>query len=137
MHKVAIIEKIHQDGIELLKNNPDFEFKLIEDASEENLIKVLPNFDACTLRVSKLNEKILSNCKNLKVISRHGVGYDNVDLNYLKKNNIALLITATANAVAVAEHVIYMMLSISKSIDKYDQEVRIGNFKRMPHQLKL
>ena len=130
MHKVAIIEKIHQDGIDLLKNNPDFEFKLIEDSSEENLIKVLPDFDACTLRVSKLNEKILSHCKNLKVISRHGVGYDNVDLNYIKKNNITLLITATANAVAVAEHVIYMMLSISKSINKYDQEVRIGNFKK-------
>ena len=66
MHKVAIIEKIHQDGINLLKNNPAFEFEIIEDASEENLIKVLPNFDACTLRISKLNEKILSNCKNLK-----------------------------------------------------------------------
>ena len=130
MHKVAIIEKIHQDGINLLKNNSAFEFEIIEDASEENLIKVLPNFDACTLRVSKLNEKILSNCKNLKVISRHGVGYDNVDLNYIKKNKITLLITATANAVAVAEHVIYMMLSISKSINQYDQEVRIGNFKK-------
>ena len=98
--------------------------------SEENLKKVLPNFDACTLRVSKLNEKIMSNCKKLKVISRHGVGYDNVDLNYLKKNNIALLITAKANAVAVAEHVIFMMLSISKSINQYDQEVRNGNFKK-------
>ena len=130
MHKVAIIEKIHQDGINLLKNNPAFEFEIIEDSSEENLIKVLPNFDACTLRVSKLNEKILSNCKNLKVISRHGVGYDNVDLDYIKRNNITLLITATANAVAVAEHVIYMMLSISKSIHQYDQEVRIGNFKK-------
>ncbi len=130
MHKVAIIEKIHPDGIELLKNNPEFEFELIEDISEENLIKNLPNFDACTLRVSKLNEKILSKCKKLKVISRHGVGYDNVDLNYLKDNNISLLITATANAVAVAEHVIYMMLSISKSINRYDQEVRIGNFKK-------
>ena len=130
MHKVAIIEKIHQDGIDLLKNNPAFEFEIIEDTSEENLFKVLPNFDACTLRVSKLNEKILSNCKNLKVISRHGVGYDNVDLNYIKKNKITLLITATANAVAVAEHVIYMMLSISKSINQYDQEVRIGNFKK-------
>ena len=130
MHKVAIIEKIHQDGINLLKNNPAFEFEIIEDVSEENLIKVLPNFDACTLRVSKLNEKILSKCKNLKVISRHGVGYDNVDLDYIKKNKITLLITATANAVAVAEHVIYMMLSISKSINQYDQEVRIGNFKK-------
>ena len=130
MHKVAIIEKIHQDGINLLKDNPAFEFEIIEDSSEENLIKVLPNFDACTLRVSELNEKILSNCKNLKVISRHGVGYDNVDLDYIKRNNITLLITATANAVAVAEHVIYMMLSISKSINQYDQEVRIGNFKK-------
>ena len=130
MHKIAIIEKIHQDGINLLKNNPAFEFKIIEDSSEKNLIKVLPNFDACTLRVSKLNEKILSKCKNLKVISRHGVGYDNVDLNYIKKNKITLLITATANAVAVAEHVIYMMLAISKSINQYDQEVRIGNFKK-------
>ena len=130
MHKVAIIEKIHQDGIDLLKNNTAFEYEIIEDASEENLIKILPNFDACTLRVSKLNEKILSKCKNLKVISRHGVGYDNVDLNYIKKNKITLLITATANAVAVAEHVIYMMLSISRSINQYDQEVRIGNFKK-------
>ena len=130
MHKIAIIEKIHQDGIDQLKKNPGFEFEIIEDTSEKNLIKVLPNFDGCTLRVSKLSEKILSNCKNLKVISRHGVGYDNVDLNYIKKNNITLLITATANAVAVAEHVIYMMLSISKSINQYDREVRIGNFKK-------
>ena len=130
MYKVAIVEKIHQDGLDLLKKNPNFELELIEDISEENLIKVLPNFDACTLRVSKLSEKILINCKNLKVISRHGVGYDNIDLDYIKKNNITLLITATANAVAVAEHVIYMMLTISKSINQYDQEVRIGNFKK-------
>ena len=32
---------------------------------------------------------------NLKVISRHGVGYDNVDIKFLKKNNITLLVTAT------------------------------------------
>ena len=40
------------------------------------------------------------------------------------------MITATANAVAVAEHVIYMMLTISKSINQYDNEVRLGNFKK-------
>tara|TARA_B100000886_G_C20407550_1_gene485523 strand:- start:180 stop:1136 length:957 start_codon:yes stop_codon:yes gene_type:complete len=130
MYKVAIIQKIHQDGIDLLKNNPNFEYEIIEDASEQNLIKVLPNFDACTLRVSNLNKRIMSNCKRLRVISRHGVGYDNVDLDYIKKNKITLLITATANAIAVAEHVIYMMLSISKGINKYDHEVRIGNFKK-------
>ena len=60
----------------------------IEDVSKENLIKELPKFDGVTLRVAKLGPEILSNCKKLKVISRHGVGYDNVDLKYLKSNNI-------------------------------------------------
>ena len=130
MKKIAVIEKIHNDGLELLKKNPGYDYELITDTSEENLIEKLPEFDACTLRVSKLNENILKHCPKLKVISRHGVGYDNVDLNYIKRKEITLLITATANAIAVAEHVIYMMLSISKSINQYDTEVRSGNFKK-------
>ena len=130
MKKIAVIEKIHKDGLEILEKNSDYKYEIITDVSEENLIRKLPEFDGCTLRVSKLNENILKHCNNLKVISRHGVGYDNVDLPFIKKKNITLLITATANAVAVAEHVIYMMLSISKSINKYDNEVRLGNFKK-------
>ena len=130
MYKIAIIEKIHEDGLKLLDLNTNYEYEIITDVSEENLIKKLPAFDACTLRVSKLNENILKHCPKLKVISRHGVGYDNVDLNYIKRKKITLLITATANAIAVAEHVIYMMLSISKSINQYDSEVRSGNFKK-------
>jgi len=129
-YKIAIIEEIHKDGIELLDKHPNFEYELISDVSEKNLIEKLPNFDACTLRVSKLDENILKHCPNLKAISRHGVGYDNVDLNYIKKNKISLLITATANAVAVAEHVLSMFLSLSKSIIRYDEEVRVGNFKK-------
>ena len=103
---------------------------MITDVSDENLIRRLPEFDACTLRVTKLNEKILKHCPKLKVISRHGVGIDNVDLNYIKKNNISLLITATANAVAVAEHVMTMFLALSKSVKEYDTEVRKGNFEK-------
>jgi len=136
MYKIAIIEKIHEDGINLLENHPKFDYEIIEDTSEQNLIEKLPNFDACTLRVSKLDEKILKHCKKIKVISRHGVGYDNVDLNYIKKNNISLLITATANAVAVAEHVITMFLALSKNVDTYDKEVRVGNFKSNASKIK-
>jgi len=130
MKKIAIIEQIHKDGLDILEKNSGFHYELITDVSEENLIEKLPEFDGCTLRVTKLNKNILKNCPKLKVISRHGVGYDNVDLDYVKNNNITLLITATANSVAVAEHVIYMMLSISKSINRYDQEVRSGYFKK-------
>ena len=129
MKKIAIIENIHKDGLELLNKHSDYEYEIINDVSEANLIKRLPKFDACTLRVIKLNSRILSNCKKLKVISRHGVGYDNVDLNFIKKNNISLLITATANASAVAEHVLSLILSLSKQTLKYDKEVRDGNFK--------
>ena len=136
MYKVAIIEKIHEDGINLLENHPKFDYEIIEDTSEQNLIEKLPKFDACTLRVSKLDEKILKHCKKIKVISRHGVGYDNVDLNYIKKNNISLLITATANAVAVAEHVITMFLTLSKNVETYDKEVRAGNFKSNASKIK-
>ena len=136
MYKIAIIEQIHQDGLAILENHPKFNYEIIEDTSEKNLIEKLPNFDACTLRVSKLDEKILKHCKKIKVISRHGVGYDNVDLNYIKKNNISLLITATANAVAVAEHVITMFLALSKNVDTYDKEVRVGNFKSNASKIK-
>ena len=96
MFKIGIIERIHQNGIDLLKNNKKFQYEIIDDVSEKNLIKKLPEFDGITLRVAKLNSDILSKCKKLKVISRYGVGYDNVDINFLKNNNIKLLITATA-----------------------------------------
>ena len=134
-NKIAIIEEIHKDGIELLDKHPNFEYELISDVSEKNIIEKLPNFDACTLRVSKLDEKILKHCPKLKAISRHGVGYDNVDLNYIKNNKISLLITATANAVAVAEHVLSMFLSLSKSLIRYDEEVRTGNFKKNANKI--
>lgn len=130
MHKIAIIENFHKSGLELLDNNKNFSYEIINDVTEENLIKKLPNFDGCTLRVSKLNKKILQHCPNLRVISRHGVGYDNVDTEFLKEKKITLCITNNANAIAVAEHVMYMMLSISKGIISHDQSVRKGLFKK-------
>ena len=130
MNKIAIIEEIDKEGLKLFDNNPNFSYEIITDTSEDNLIKILPNFDGCSLRVSKLTSKILSVCKNLKIISRHGVGYDNINLDYIKKNNITLTITATANATAVSEHVMYMMLVLSKAKLTYDNEVRSGSFKK-------
>ena len=130
MFNIGIVENFHKDGIKLLEDHPNFAYEIIDDVSKENLIKELPKFDGLTLRVAKLGSDILMKCNKLKVISRHGVGYDNIDINYLKKNNITLLITATGNALAVAEHVMYMMLSLSKGVNLYDTEVRSGNFKK-------
>ena len=130
MFKIGIIQNIHPEGLKLFNSFSNYEFEIVDDLSVNNLKKKLPLYDGITLRTSKLNSNLLSVAKNLKVISRHGVGYDNVDTTYLKQNNINLLITTTANAYAVSEHVFYMMLTISKNYLNLDAEVRSGNFKK-------
>ena len=131
MPKIAIVDTIHQDGIDLLKNNSKFECEIIKDLSKKNLISKLPDFDGITLRRGKIDSEILEKCKKLKVISRHGVGYDNVDTNFLKKNNITLLVTGTTASTSPAEHIMFMILNISKGIGLYDQAVRDGKFESM------
>ncbi|MBT3777556.1 MAG: hydroxyacid dehydrogenase, partial [Pelagibacteraceae bacterium] len=84
--------------------------------------------DGILLRTAKLEENILSRCNNLKIISRHGVGYDNVDIKYLNHNKIALGITSTSNAVSVAEHVLTSFLYLTKNIHLSDQLTREGRF---------
>ena len=133
MYKIAIVDKMHEDGINLLKNNSKFKCEIIEDLSKKNLISKLPAFDGITLRRGKVDAEILEKCKNLKVISRHGVGFDNVDVKFLKKNNIKLLVTATTTSISPAEHIMFMILNISKSFDLFDKSVRDGKFETVMH----
>ena len=133
MPKIAIVDKIHTDGIKLLEDNPKFQYEIIEDLSKKNLISKLAAFDGITLRRGKIGVEILEKCKNLKVISRHGVGYDNVDTKFLKENNITLLVTSTTASASPAEHIMFMILNISKGIDLYDKAVRSGKFETIMH----
>ena len=126
--KIAIIGKVHQDGWNAFKQNK-FKCFEINNFEENNLKKELLDVDAILLRTSNLNSNVLSECKNLKIIARHGVGYDNVDLEYLNKNRIALGITSTSNAVSVAEHVLTSFLYLTKNIHLSDKLTREGNFK--------
>ena len=130
MIRIGIIQNIDIQGTNILKNKKNFEYEIIDDLSKENLLKKLPLFDGITLRTLRLDVDLLEKAKRLKVISRHGVGFDNIDTTFLKQKNISLLITATANAYAVSEHVFYMMLTISKNYLNLDAEVRLGNFKK-------
>tara|TARA_E500000331_G_scaffold248113_1_gene238517 strand:- start:672 stop:1631 length:960 start_codon:yes stop_codon:yes gene_type:complete len=133
MPKIAIVDKMHNDGIQLLKNNSKFECELIEDLSKENLISKLSNFDGITLRRGKIDSEILEKCRNLKVISRHGVGYDNIDIKVLKEKKITLLVTGTTTSISPAEHIMFMMLNISKSFNLFDNAVRNGKFDTIMH----
>lgn len=130
MKKVLIIEKIHKSGIKLIENRDDFSYEVVENLEINFLKNKLKDCDAVCLRVFKFNKELIEVATKLKIISRHGVGYDNVDIETVKKKNITLAITAKANASSVAEHVFFMMLSISRGIDIYDKCVREGNFSK-------
>jgi len=125
--KIAIIGSIHQSGLNILKEN-NFDILEIVNLEINSLKKELEEVDGIVLRTAELKENVLSKCKNLKIIARHGVGYDNVDINFLNKNNIALGITGTSNAVSVAEHVMTMFLYLTKKINISDSLVKKGDF---------
>ena len=128
MKKILIIQDIDNKGKELLSNHPDYEFEVINDVNDPELKKKIIDCDGASLRTSKLPGEIINLGKKLKIISRHGVGYDNIDLETCKKKDITIAITATANAVAVAEHVMFMLLNISKRKNMYDDCVKNGDF---------
>ena len=127
--KVAVLGKVDQKGLSFLREN---EFKVIEIENFEiqNLKEQLKDVDGILLRTTKLDKEILQHCDNLKIISRHGVGYDNVDLDFLNENKIALGITSTSNAVSVAEHVLSFFIYLTKKLSLSDSLVKEGNFEK-------
>lgn len=137
---ILIIQPIHEAGIKLLENNPNYNYEIIEEIKLEDIKNKIQNCDGLSIRTAKLPGEIIDLGKKLKVISRHGVGYDNVDLAAIKKNKITLTITATANAVAVAEHVMFMLLNICKRKSMYDDAVKNGKFNdrnKLPKTIEL
>tara|TARA_B100000676_G_C18061493_1_gene838085 strand:- start:414 stop:1379 length:966 start_codon:yes stop_codon:yes gene_type:complete len=126
--KILVIQPIHKAGIDLLENHPQYEFEVIENINSKNIISKISECDALSIRTAKLSAELINKTNKLKIISRHGVGYDNIDIQSSKKKNITLAITATANAVAVAEHVMFMLLNISKRKNMYDSCVKSGRF---------
>ena len=128
MFKIGVIDKINSKGLKLLKDNNNFQYEIVTDLSKENLLQKLPNYDGITLRRGKIDRELLEKCTKLKVISRHGVGYDNVDINYIKENDIKLLVTDSSTSTSPAEHIMFMILSIYKGVSLFDDIVRKGDF---------
>ena len=140
MKKILVIQPIHEEGINLLKNNSNFEYEVVDNVDTEFLRSKIKDCDGISIRTAKLSGDVIEAANNLKIISRHGVGYDNIDLEVSKKKNITLAITATANAVAVAEHVMFMTLNISKRGSMYDDTVKNGKFNernKLPKTVEL
>ena len=125
--KVAILGTVHPKGLGFLREN-DLQVIEVKNFENQSLKEELKFVDAILLRTSILDKNILQHCDNLKIISRHGVGYDNVDLDYLNERKIALGITSTSNAVSVSEHVMSFFIYLTKNLSLSDSYVKQGNF---------
>jgi D-3-phosphoglycerate dehydrogenase len=76
-----------------------------------------------------LTRRVLSAAKHLKVISKTGAGYDSVDMDAANELGIAMIVSKGANADAVAEHTLAMMLSLARELPRFDRDLRKGIWK--------
>jgi D-3-phosphoglycerate dehydrogenase / 2-oxoglutarate reductase len=127
MPKVLIIQPFHDDGMKLFETRPDVAYEVVDGALEE-LAEKIADADGVTIRTTPLPAEVLDRALRLKVVSRHGVGYDNIDVDALSRRRIPLAIAADANATAVAEHTLYFMLALAKQGLRYDRATREGGW---------
>lgn len=112
------------DIIEMLS---DYEVLMNESGRpfvENELNELIRDVDGIIVGVDKITKEILDNAKKLKVITKYGVGLDNIDIEYAKKLGIKITYTPGANKESVADLVFTMILELSRQLFKMDKIVR-------------
>ncbi len=115
MANILITEKMDDIAEKTLRDaghNVILGWNLSADELNENL----KTADAILVRIMNLHGDLIADNANLKIISKHGVGLDNIDLNFTKKKGIEVTVTPGANSQAVAEHTVTMMMALAKNL---------------------
>ena len=122
MVKILINDGIHPDGKALLEKAG---YQVDTDkVAQEDLSKVLPNYDAIVVRsATKVRQELIDACPKLKIIARGGVGLDNIDVKYARDKNIQVMNTPAASSQAVAELVFGHLYSIARSLHTANREM--------------
>jgi D-3-phosphoglycerate dehydrogenase len=128
MHRILVVQPLHPEAMALLDARPDIEYTVLTDASEANLLANIAGVEAITLRDAPLPRSVVSAADELRVVSRHGVGYDNVPVDLLTERGIPLTLVGAANAVSVAEQTMLLMLAAARMSIVLDTAVRDGDF---------
>lgn len=128
--KVLILGALHPDGMALFEGRDDVEVRLLEDVSQENVLRHVPGTHGIAVRVAKITREIVEAAGCLEVVSRHGVGYDSVDVAACTGNGVRLAIAPRANAPSVAEQAMMFLLALAKQVAAFDPMVRRGDWAR-------
>ncbi|RWO22137.1 hydroxyacid dehydrogenase [Mesorhizobium sp.] len=124
MPHVLVAGKLHPSGIELLDASPGVTYEYVEDVSEPSYAPLIGKADGLVIRTQPLSAPTVARAERLKIVSRHGVGYDAVDLPSLNRRGIALAIVGDVNTVSVAEHAMMLLLAATKRLIRADRSVR-------------
>jgi len=110
---VLIIGRIHPAGSDLLAGRHDLVVTQIEQDPRTVAVHMTAA-DAVIVRTALIDADIIASANRLRLVARHGVGYDNVDVDALTARRIPLATVGDANSLTVAEHTLHMMLMLAK-----------------------
>ena len=127
-YKVLVVQGLHEQGLEMLKQRSDIEFNVLLSDDENEILEAAKDVNGITVRTAQITEKIINSSKNLQVISRHGVGYDSINLKSLNNKKIPLTIAAHSNMISVSEQAIFFLLALNKNVFYYDDFTRKGDW---------
>jgi D-3-phosphoglycerate dehydrogenase / 2-oxoglutarate reductase len=127
--KIIVAEKISPAAVRLLQE-PGWTVHTAEQVAGK-LAEELETADALIVRSAvQADAKLLEHAKRLRVIGRAGVGVDNIDLEAATHKGIAVMNTPGANAVAVAEQTLGMMLAMARQLCRADALMHAGKWEK-------
>jgi D-3-phosphoglycerate dehydrogenase len=128
MARVLVVGKLHHNGIKLLKDRDGLEIEQHIAPDEPMMRKAAAGADAILIRTTRLSAEAIAGARQLKIVARHGVGYDNIDLAALSARKIPLALVGNVNATSVAEHTMFLLLAAMKQAIAYDRATRDGRW---------
>jgi D-3-phosphoglycerate dehydrogenase / 2-oxoglutarate reductase len=128
-YKVFIDDPIHQQGVDILSKKCEIVYG--RGFSEAELIEQTRDADAIILvRSGMVTQAILDNASRLKVIVKHGVGVDKIDLKAASAKGVKVIYTPGLNAISVAEQFVTLALSLLKKMNVANMANRKGQWKK-------
>ena len=130
--KIFVTESMSQPGRALLKQRDDIELvefpNMISATDFEAMLKAQAPVHGVALGGTRFGEPELEASKDMKVVTRIGVGYDAVDVPALSRRKIPLMVAGTANSPSVAEQALFMMLTLAKRATEMHSIVKDGKW---------
>lgn len=125
--KVLIPQDVSEEGKQYLRDR-GYEIKMGSGITAEAISADVVDCSAILARTAQFPAEVLRAGKLLKAIGRHGVGYDNIDVNAANELGIAVTYAPESNAKSVAEHTVGLLIACAHNFARQDREFRAGNF---------